>query len=164
VLLCNSSRRLDKEAMNDRDAEAWELQQKRGWSVREIARELQMPASSVQRCLQRTQKRLAAEQAETDRALSDELDAALAKYDDGGMTAEDVQTASDIPKLNALEYHRLRYCALDSPQQRAWAEAVKQGWRPPPREPVTYPIDDGYSWRAGVAVARGDPEPEADEW
>jgi hypothetical protein len=39
-------RRLDREAMNDRDAQAWELQ-KRGLSVREIARELQMPGIAL---------------------------------------------------------------------------------------------------------------------
>jgi lambda repressor-like predicted transcriptional regulator len=48
-------RRQDREAMNDRDAEAWRLQ-RAGWSVRSIGRELGMAASSVQRCLQRAQR------------------------------------------------------------------------------------------------------------
>jgi hypothetical protein len=37
-------RRLDREAMNDRDAQAWELQ-KRGQSVREIAPSCRCPGS-----------------------------------------------------------------------------------------------------------------------
>jgi len=48
-------RRLDREAMNERDAEVWRLE-RQGWSVRSIARELGMPASSVQRCLAKAQK------------------------------------------------------------------------------------------------------------
>jgi hypothetical protein len=49
-------RRVDKEAMNERDAEVWRLH-RQGMSVRGIARELGMPASSVQRCLARAAKR-----------------------------------------------------------------------------------------------------------
>jgi hypothetical protein len=41
----NDRRRLDREAMNQLDERAWELQ-KRGWSVREIARELGKPVLS----------------------------------------------------------------------------------------------------------------------
>jgi transposase len=70
--------RLDRERQNDRDAVAWKLQ-RQGWSVRAIARELKMPASSVQRCLQRVQKRLADELAETQRVRQKMTDA-LARW------------------------------------------------------------------------------------
>ena len=50
-----SRRRQDREPMNERDAGCWRLH-RLGMSVRAIARELAMPASSVQRCLTRAQK------------------------------------------------------------------------------------------------------------
>jgi hypothetical protein len=49
-------RRADREGLNQRDEQCWTLRQQR-WSVRAIGRELNMPASSVQRCLERAAKR-----------------------------------------------------------------------------------------------------------
>jgi hypothetical protein len=43
--------------------------------------------------------------------LGDELDAALARYDDGGMHCEDARTPEDIKRLNDLEAYRLGFLA-----------------------------------------------------
>lgn len=94
-------RRVDREAMNVRDAEAWRLQ-RQGWSVRSIARELGMPASSVQRCLAGAQK------------LSDVLAAGepgdvLAAAIDDELKCGDVTCIEDIERLSELERYRLRH-------------------------------------------------------
>jgi hypothetical protein len=146
-------RRQDREAMTSRDAQAWRLM-KRGWSVRAIGRELGMPASSVQRCLQRAQKRVAAE-----------LDAVLARYDDGDMTAERVQSAADVERCDPLERYRLRYFWQDSPQRLAlvgWAQRHPQ----PPRTPDVYPVRDGPSWRERCDAAMADDSGtvDSDDW
>jgi hypothetical protein len=96
-----SRRRQDREAMNRRDRRAWELQ-RRGWSVRAIARELGIPASSVQRCLERARKRAGAGVLRAPDHLLPLLDT--------DPTAENV---ADDPSrwraLNALERYRLRH-------------------------------------------------------
>jgi hypothetical protein len=76
-----------------------------------------------------------------------------------------VRTAEDLEQCDALERYRLRHFALDSPERRALSEWAASHPRPP-REPTTYPIDDGYSWRAGVAVALSDDSgtDAADDW
>jgi hypothetical protein len=43
--------------------------------------------------------------------LGDELDAALARYDDGGMRCEDARTPEDTKRLNDLEAYRLGFLA-----------------------------------------------------
>jgi hypothetical protein len=51
--------------------------------------------------------------------LGDELDAALARYDDGGMHCEDARTPEDIKRLNDLEAYRLGFLA----------STIRRGWR-----------------------------------
>jgi hypothetical protein len=90
--------------------------------------------------------------------LNTELAAIAARYNDGGPTAADVQSDDDVQRCNGLERHRLRYFPLDSRPRRALAEWSRS--HPPPREPVTYPIDYGDgSWRercdAGLAGDSG---------
>ncbi len=96
----------------------------RGHSVREIARALSRPRTSVHRVIQdyRAQE---AEQAGPD---DWELDAALA-YDE--MTAEDVKTVEDVEACNELELYRLRHYPRDSPQRRALAGWAKMNPQPP---------------------------------
>jgi hypothetical protein len=101
-----SRRRIDRERMNDRDAEAWKLQ-RQGWSVRAIARELQMAASSVQRCLQRAQKRVHEELVDGHGHVHGEL------------ACEDVTCPDDVAKLDILELFRLRYVPDLAPDVRA---------------------------------------------
>jgi hypothetical protein len=134
-------RRQDREAMTARDAQAWRLM-KRGLSVRAIGRELDMPPSSVQRCLERSQKRVA-----------DEL------------TAEEVRTPADVEKCNALERYRLWYFAPEGPQRRALVEWASHPQ--PPREPTVYPVrDDGPSWRERCDAAMADDSGtvDSDDW
>jgi transposase len=142
--------------MNDRDAQAWELQ-RHGFSVRAIAHELGMPASSVQRCLQRAQKR---EQQFSD-AMAEPGDVVAVTDDE--LTAEDVRTPFDVAKLSRLELWRLGH-RPDLPADVRMAMAA--AWAALPRPEITYPInDDGPSWREGVDRAMSDDSgTDDDDW
>jgi DNA-binding CsgD family transcriptional regulator len=153
-------RRLDKERQNDRDTECWRLM-KQGLGPRAIARSLGMAPSSVQRCLERVQKMLADEQAETD-ALTAELDAVVASYS-AGLTVEDVSGPDHIAVLSDLEYHRLRYLPEEHPVRQVWAAAVAAGCRRPPTPPAVYPVGEQCGhWRDGLSGDHHDDT--GDEW
>jgi len=119
-------RRADREAMNERDGRAWKLQ-RQGFSVRAIARELGMAASSAQRCLERAARR--------QRQLELEFDAVAGHDDEGGLDAEQVTRPEQVPLLNDLERWRLRHFDPESPQGRALAAWVAEH-PPKPLPPV----------------------------
>ena len=73
-----------------------------------------MPASSVQRCLQRAQKR---EQQLSDALTTGEPGNVLAVVCDDELTAEDARTSIDVERLGGLERYRLRH--MDTEQGRA---------------------------------------------
>jgi len=156
-------RRCDREAMNERDERAWKLQ-RQGLSVRAIARELGMPPSSVQRCLERVVKRQDASALGADDHLPVMVDTEL--------YADEVADQPELwHQLNPLERYRLRH-------QPAALALVAEGHRLPPVhdedhldccvrhgiDPDWRPDDDGgRSWREGVDRALAD-EPADSEW
>lgn len=158
----NDRRRIDREAMNQRDEEIWQRRQ-RGESFRSIGRAFNMAVSRVQRCLARAAKRHQQQRlSPLEQELNDELDAVLARYDDS-MRAEAVTRLEHVEQCNELERHRLRYFDADSPQRRALWEWSKRHPEPP-REPTIYPIGE-QSWRAGVDAATADDSgTDADDW
>jgi IS30 family transposase len=115
-------RRWEPEAQRERDAEITRLHRAGDMSQRDIAKMMNCSLGTVQHVIRREQK-------QPEQSLSDELDAALARYDGTALQAEDVTTADQIPELDDLQYHRLRYFPLDSPPQLAWGEAVAAGYR-----------------------------------
>ena len=131
-------------------------------SVRGIARQLGIPASSVQRCLERSQKR---SQQLADALTTGQPGAVLAAIDDDWPTAEGVaESGSDPLVLNALE--RYRHALItgrgmplhDTDHQRCCiAYGLDPDWRPD---------DGGQSWRDGVdrAMADNSGTDAADDW
>ena len=110
----NDRKRLDAESFMRREQEIWRLRLQ-GMSVCEIESALGCPRTTVHRAI----KKLTKELAETERELSDELDAALSRYDGVGPDIEDVRTAEEAKQLNALERHRARYLPPDHPARAA---------------------------------------------
>jgi hypothetical protein len=60
------------------------------------------------------------------RTIERELDATVARYDDGGLTADDIQSADDVARLNTLELYRLKFVpdlpvAVRAAMATAWA-------------------------------------------
>jgi hypothetical protein len=138
----NVRRRLDREAMNVRDRAAWRLQRD-GWSVRAIGRELGIPASSVQRCLERMVKRVRQRELELE---------TVAAGDDEPLYAEDVTRAEQVGLLDELERWRLGHAAPGSVARAAldeWLAGHPVAWSPP----TVYPISGGHCWRDGVQAA-----------
>lgn len=124
-------RRFDREAMIRRDEEVWR-RKRAGESFRQIGRSLGMAASSVQRCLARAQKSSGPQ-----RWLSEEPGGALARVDDLGLLrVDDLTYSEDCEKLNELEFYRLRFFPMDSPQRRALAAwTPSDAWRSAHPEP-----------------------------
>jgi DNA-binding CsgD family transcriptional regulator len=147
----NDRRRIPQEAMNQRDAEVARLR-RAGVAFRAIGERLDMSLGAVQKALARAQKR----------SLEHELDAALAGYANPDMLADDARTPADVAALDSLQYYRLRHLPPDHPARDAWRQAVAAGYRRPRPEPTTYPVGE-QSWRAGVAVAKGDDSGAADD-
>ena len=158
-------RRLDREAARERDNQCWALH-RRGLRPRAIGRELNIPASSVQRCLDRARKRADAE------ALGAPADVLEMMSTD--LTAEDVAGQPELWfRLNPLERHRLRYLA----EVHA---LCKQGHGIPPEHDEPNHIDccirngldpnwapdqhDTVSWGQGVDRAMGRTDPDDDDW
>lgn len=139
---------LDPEAFAGRDREIWRRRQD-GHTIRDIAAALGMGIASVHRALERLARHQ--RQSSPEQELERELDAVLAKYDDGGLQAEDVRIPEDVERLNELERYTLRFFDPDSPQRRALADWVASHPQPPP-EPTVFPAGDG-SWTAGVDAA-----------
>jgi hypothetical protein len=68
-----------------------------------------------------------------------------------------------LPQHRSICYRLRHLDEPDSPQRVALAEWVATHPQPR-REATVYPIDDGYSWHGGVAVARsGNPGPDTDD-
>lgn len=150
-------RRQDKERMNERDAEAWR-QQKQGWSVRAIARELGMAPSSAQRCY--LERALAREQKMADALATGEPSNVSAVDDE--LTCDDELTPFDVSKLSVLELYRLRHVPdLPADVQTALASA----WAALPRPETTGRItDDDGSWRERCDRAMSGATDPDDEW
>jgi len=148
-------RRLDKEAQLARDQQLYGLKVQ-GWSYAEIADEMGMPKSSVQRCVERAAKAAGLQ-------LNLELDAALAQYD-SKVQAEDVTSPDQIGLLDDLQYHRLRYLALDDPVRQHWADAIAAGYRRPPPPPPGPVNDYPRGWRDGLAQTTGMHDPGGHDW
>jgi len=149
----NDRRRVDPQAMRNRDAEVARLR-RQGVPFRVIGERLDMSLGAVQKAVRRAQKRerLAAALA------GGEPDDVVAVIADDELTCDDVTCVDDVARLNELELHRLRYFAPDSPQRVALAEWVPSlAWRAahPPREATVYPIQDGHSWHEGVGWGDG---------
>jgi DNA-binding CsgD family transcriptional regulator len=110
---------LDPGAFADRDREIWRLRADGQHTIGSIAAAVGCGVASVHRALERLAKsqrqsspqRNALPSLESE--LGAELDAVLARYDDGGMAAGDVRTADDVDGLNELEWHRLRHLPDD---------------------------------------------------
>jgi hypothetical protein len=128
--------------MNECDAVAWKMQ-RRGMSVRQIAREMELAPSSVQRMLARAQKRA------QESSLERELDAIVASYDDGKLTCEKVTRPEQIELLDDLQYHRLRDLPLDHPARDRRGRAKPRRTTPARSRPST-----SSTWRQNIPGSR----------
>ena len=154
-------RRLDAEEYARREQEIRRLHTE-GYSVREIARALDCPRTTVHRSLTRVQK-----------PLERELAAVLARHD-GELAAEDVQTPADVERLGGLERYRLRHqptelgraeratvlAEREAQRQRFAAEQadaiVAVGYQRAWDEHTRIPVTDGHSWREHCDAALSD--------
>ena len=96
-------RRLSAEQFAARDRRIWQMRAD-GHGFQDIADAEGCGLATVDRSL----KRLLTSPWEE--AFGEELDAALARYNDGSMACEDVCTAEDVFKLNDLQLFRLAIC------------------------------------------------------
>ncbi len=153
-------RRWEPQAQAERDAEILRLYHA-GVSQRDIAKMMNCSLGSVQLVVRKEKQR---QQQSLDRELNAELDAALAKYADPELIAEDVTSPEQIAALDDLQYHRLRYLPVGHPVRELWGQAVEAGYRRPVPAPVGYPVDSDGSWRQGVDAALSDAADDLSDW
>lgn len=115
-------RRLSAEQFAARDRRIWQMRAD-GHGFQDIADAEGCGLATVDRSL----KRLLTSPWEE--AFGEELDAALARYNDGSMACEDVCTAEDVFKLNDLQLFRLGHLPEGHPGPAARRELYAAGWR-----------------------------------
>jgi hypothetical protein len=149
----NDRRRVDAEAMRERDAEVTKMR-RAGVPFRAIAELMGISLGAVLRSVRRAKP--------TDVLTTGESAVVVALVDDE-LTCDDAACPADVERLNTLELYRLAFVP-DLPAEVRAARAT--AWAALPREPTTYPVSDNasHSWREGVDHALSYDADSDDNW